>query len=533
MQQYISLFFLILIGMVVYYNNNNPKMMSIYSSLLLLVYLVYYKTQVEMFDSSLDIFYDTIKDIRPDNALNSNIANLTSAKSNDEIQNIFSGMQSLFLPGGKIKTHPISSCYNKILKGIELDKYSTFYISNNKQNIEIDYQNKRIYTNSPVSDKIKGTGHDNKGHDNKGQSYPRFIKNIPQKWIIKFIDRSIVKNGANGIPICSINIQSKSNHDEIPSYYLEYSGDKIQPSIYKGGKNQKFFIEKSMDHSGYMIKTINNKYLCRISEKYIDGNDYVGLRPKDMCDDSCAWDFKGVDKAVCKKKNETSPNNESCCSQYVLNKDGKCILPGELNKIGRFAKYFDSPTDIFNTRIQNITKDQKEQLGKGGWIDSYNNVWNGHYSNFLTLPNKYNINNSISVNIKTNKITERAHGSIVTSIKPHGSPIKFKVESLGSDILYGSDGKGTRIIAEMMPYDQIKDLFNIKLTDIGVDNIKGVEALRNTVLVKFLVFYENTVINIGSSNFDNLNIKSFKMTDKNLKNNLVSIFEIVNSMNKQ
>lgn len=528
MQQYLSLFFLVLIGLVAYFNHRNPKMMSVYSSLLLLIYLVYYKTQVEMFNSSLDIFYDTIKNVRPD-AENINIANLSNSKSNDGIQNIFSGMQSLFFNGNKIKTHPISSCYNKILKAVGLDNYSTYYISNNDQNMDIDYDTKRIYmssidSNSPVNI-IKP--------DNKGQPYPTFIKNIPQKWIIKYVDRSIVKNGANGVPICSINIQSKSNHVEIPTYYLEYNGNKIQPSLYKGGNNQRFFIEKSLDNSGFMIKTIDNKYLARISEKYIDGNDYVGLRPTNMCDDSCVWIFKGVDKTECKKHNESALNDESCCSQYVLNK-GKCILPSELNKIGRFTKYYDSPTNIFNTRIANVTKDQKNQLGKGGWLDSYNDIWNGFYSNFLITPRQYDENHAININIKTNKNTERAKGTITTSIT-HGSTNKttFSVESLGSDILYGSDGKGNRIIAEMMPYDQIKNLFKIKLSDLGVENVKGVKDLMNTVLVKFLVFSKNNVINIGSSNFDNLSVKSFKMTNNNLKNNLVSVYEIINTMNKQ
>jgi len=524
MQQYLGLLFLVLIGLVAYFNHRNPKMMSIYSSLLLLIYLVYYKTQVEMFNSSLDIFYDTVKNVRPE-AENDKTANLSNSGSNNGFSTIFSGMQSLFFNGNKIKTHPISSCYTKILKAIGLDNYSTYYISNNDQNMDIDYDTKRIYMSSNKMPNIKTP-------DNKGQSYPTFIKNDPQKWIIKYINRSIVKNGANGIPICSINIQSKSDHVEIPTYYLEYNGNKIQPSLYKGGNNQRFFIEKSLDNSGFMIKTNDNKYLARISEKYIDGNDYVGLKEKNMCDDSCIWIFNGVDKAVCKKHNESALNDESCCSQYVLNK-GKCILPGELNKIGRFAKYYDSPTNIFNTRIANVTKNQKNHLGKGGWLDSYNDVWNGFYSNFLTTSKQYDENHAIKININTDNKIGRANGTIITSIKQGGTPTKFTVESLGSDILYGSDGKGNRIIAEMMPYDQIKNLFKIKLSEFGVGNIDGVKDLMNTVLVKFLVFSKTNVINIGSSNFDNLDVKSFKMTNDNLKNNLVSVYEIINTMNKQ
>jgi len=522
----VSVLFLLFIIIIAYCNRKEPKKMIIYSTLLLFLYLVYYQSELEKFDTSLDILYDTIKEDRPHNNNNNlNIlANLETDKDNsDHIKTYASQIHyQKNLKPEKDWALPLNVCYDKILKILKIDDYDYFLIHNNKQYLGINYELKQV--------NVSKTNKPHVEHDRHGFVYPEYIKNDPQKWYIRFIGKAKVNNrNKNKVDICTFNLYTKSDHPEIPTYYLQYSANNVEPVIFKGGSNQVWILEKDLKSKGFKIRASNGKYLTRTSETYINGSDIIGL--KSVCNESCVWIFDGFGTSTCRKNNQTVGETQSCCSQYI-EQDGRCVLPKRLSTIGRFAKYYDSPTDIFNNRIKNITPGQQKHLGKNAWIDSYKNIWNGYYTNYKTNSSNYNKKLSNSINVKVRSIRERAKGHICTEL-PDGIILKFNVQSLGSDILYGSDGKGNNIIAHMLPYETIKKLFSVKLNDKILNNdlsnnVSLNSELMNTVVVRFLVYTPTKIINLGVQGLNNLHAVSFKMISKNLSEKVISIYEAVN-----
>ena len=85
----------------------------------------------------------------------------------------------------------------------------------------------------------------------------------------------------------------------------------------------------------------------------------------------------------------------------------------------------------------------------------------------------------------------------------------------------------------MLPYETIKKLFSVKLNDKILNNelsnnVSLNSELRNTVVVRFLVYTPTKIINLGIQGLNNLKAVSFKMIGKNLSEKVISIYEAVN-----
>ena len=173
-------------------------------------------------------------------------------------------------------------------------------------------------------------------------------------------------------------------------------------------------------------------------------------------------------------------------------------------------------------------------------------IWNGFYSSFLTTPDNYkNTKFAIKVDLKKKKNKEDPFGyGTITVPNPDSKNkkdpeiLKFIVESAGSNILSGVNFTHS-IYAEMLPYKEAMKKFSISLKDLGLKEKIGKDfgnKLRNTVIVRFIINSKknnmNNPKNLGSYQFKNLNVYSFKMINNKKNQDLISIFEAINAFAK-